>query len=108
MCGTSVDLAVGVRPEAVAQFAAEDLAAGVARDAVDELVAGGQLEVRELRDEEGVQVPGAGLLVRGRDDEGVHVLAPAFVGGADDDGLRDAGVAFQYVLDLGRVHVLAA
>lgn len=53
-----------------------------------------------------MQVPGAGPLPGDGDDEGVHVLAPAFVGSADDDGLGDAWVAFQDVLDLGRVDVL--
>ena len=41
-------------------------------------------------------------------DDGVHPLAPVLVGHADDRAGRHGGVLGERVLDLGRVHVLAA
>ena len=49
-----------------------------------------------------------GQAVVGRDDVGDHQLTPARVGQADDGAVADPRMLVQHLLDLGRVHVLAA
>lgn len=84
--------------EAVAEFAFEDLAAGVAREGVGEDDPFGCLEGGEpfagVGEEFGLGGVGAG------DDDGGDGLDPLVVGEADDGGLGDGGVGVEGVLDL--------
>src|SRR3954454_5810176 len=103
-------MSIYLRPSAVllAQRALEHLAGRRPRQLVDELhdsrqLVGGQMGTQE-GDERRCLRGGAGP----KDDQRLARLTPAVVGNADARGLVARGMPRERLLDLDRIHVLAA
>src|SRR3954447_1450363 len=91
-----------------AELTLEDLSGGGHRQGVDELddtriLVAGHLLLAP-RDQVVLRDLGAVL----EDDDGLDLLTVALVGHADDRGQRHGRVRHQHLLDLARVHVVAA
>ena len=104
----SVDAAFAALPIGFAQLEFLQLAGGRQRQLAAELHRARALVARDAFAAVGDDLGLGQRLALARDDHGVHALAPAFVGHADDGAHGDLGQLGDGVLDLGRVHVLAA
>src|SRR5579862_7919906 len=87
------------------QLALAHLAAGLARQLVDELDTARALVVRQVAAGRGDDVGGAGALTGPQLDDREHAFAHLRVGDADDGDVGDLRLLHQHTLDLRRIHV---
>src|SRR6202158_584807 len=85
-----------------------DLAAGFARQAVDELDASGTFVVRQVTAREGDEVVGGGARPGTQFDDGEHRLAHLVVRDTDHRDVGDLRMSHQDAFDFRWVHVSAA
>src|SRR6266851_8946496 len=95
-------------PVAIAQFTAQHLSHGVARQDVDEFHRARQLVAGELSVAEADDVLRRRALARVQDNAGTRRFSPLLVGHAHHRHLEDLGMQHQHALDLGGIDVLAA
>src|SRR5258705_8901910 len=91
-----------------ANLAAQNFPGGALGQLVDEPHLAGVFVGSDPVFDEGADLRGGGADARFEHDGGADLFAEQFVGDADDGGLGDGGMLVEHLLDLARIHVVAA